>query len=138
MTFEQDLPEHVKPKAAEHLIDEIADEFLNPSTSDLQDALEACGLQPTTRAAGMAARTAATVLLAHELGQTVAQDSDGATGDDTAEGDRETYELAMIEIQETAKKALRHLSDPAALRGELGKIMDSATAALEKTADADK
>lgn len=52
----------------------LADMLMNSSGPQLR-FLEALDLQPTTGAARLAAQAAVSVLLAHELGQTVAQDA---------------------------------------------------------------
>ena len=62
------------------LIETIAEELLsNPA---VKDALTACDLQPTTRAAGLAAASAVNVILAHELGQEVAADMEQAEAEE--------------------------------------------------------
>lgn len=142
MTFTQDLPEHVKEEAVEELIDELANYLLQ--APGLKPALEACELQPTTRAAGLAARAAVLVLVAHELGQTVASGESALQGavtgpvkEDVA-GDREIYEVAMIGIQEMAAKAIVAKPGSEDLRAEMLKVYGEASIALKTVDDNDK
>lgn len=67
------LPDHIDQADVENLISTIESELEdNPA---IQDALNACNLQPTTRASWLAAASAVNVLLAHEIGQEVARDN---------------------------------------------------------------
>jgi hypothetical protein len=78
--FDGILPERIDAAAVDNLIDAIQDQLRdNPG---IQDALDACNLQPTRRAAWLAASSAVLVLLAHEFGQEVARD---AVRDEAAE-----------------------------------------------------
>jgi len=61
------LPEHIDEKAIEKLITALAKRIAD----GLVVSMEACNLQPTTRAARLAAEAAVCVLLAHEIGQEV-------------------------------------------------------------------
>jgi len=70
----QPLGEAWKKKAAIDTLRATIQEQLLTSPV-ITDALEACDLQPTTRAAWLAADSALNVILAHELGQEVAEDA---------------------------------------------------------------
>jgi len=64
-------PEHIKDEKIQALIEVLEDALVdNPA---IQDALNACDLEPTTRARWWAAVSAVSVLLAHECGQEVAR-----------------------------------------------------------------
>jgi hypothetical protein len=66
------LPEHIAPGDVENLISAVTGELsMNPV---IADALEACHLQPTSRANWLAAQAAVIVLVMHEIGQEVARD----------------------------------------------------------------
>ena len=67
------LPKHIDEKAVEKLVWDLA----NRIYSQMQTSMESCNLQPTTRAARLAA-AAVCVLLAHEIGQEVNSDLAGA------------------------------------------------------------
>jgi hypothetical protein len=70
--WEDVLPEHIAPEAVEALIGTLADTLaMDPG---IVDALEACHLQPTSRANWLAAQAAVIVLVMHEIGQEVARD----------------------------------------------------------------
>lgn len=66
------LPEHIAPGDVENLIDALAEALAHDPV--IADALEACHLQPTSRANWLAAQAAAIVLVMHEIGQEVARD----------------------------------------------------------------
>lgn len=68
------LPKQIDAEAVEILIFAI-EEALSDSPS-IKDALEACELQPTTRANWLAASAAVHVLLAHEIGQEVGSEGE--------------------------------------------------------------
>ena len=67
------LPEHVGELEVEALVSTIYERLLDDPA--ITDALEACNLQPTSRAAWLAANSAVIVLIVHEIGQEVAEDS---------------------------------------------------------------
>jgi len=67
------LPDHIDSWDVENLISTIEEQLEDSPV--IRDALEACSLQPTTRACWLAANSAVLVLLAHEIGQEVAADS---------------------------------------------------------------
>jgi len=67
------LPKHIDEQAVEKLIRDLA----NRIYANMQTSLEGCNLQPTTRAAKLAAEAAVCVLLAHEIGQEVNSDLAG-------------------------------------------------------------
>ncbi len=136
MSLKQDLPEHVSEEAVEALIDKLADYLL--ALRSLRPMLEACGLQPTTRAAGLAARAAVLVLVAHELGQTVREDSDGTETLATVAGNREIYETSMIDIEELAERAITAQQGSEDLRAEMLKVYATAKLALKLCDDSDK
>ncbi len=66
------LPEHIAPGDVENLIDALAEDLAHDPV--IRDALEACHLQPTSRANWLAAQAAVIVLVMHEIGQEVARD----------------------------------------------------------------
>lgn len=66
------LPEQCGADDVDVLIEVITDRVLQDPM--IGDALDRCDLQPTTRAARLAAHAAVIVLLAHERGQQVARD----------------------------------------------------------------
>jgi len=66
------LPEPMNERAVENLVVILHERIMDDP--ELRDALEACNLQPTYRAATLAAMCAVNVILAHELGQEVAAD----------------------------------------------------------------
>jgi hypothetical protein len=67
------LPEHVNTRAVDTLIETIAAALAYQSDPVITDALDKCNLQPTSRAVLLAAQAAVAVLLAHEIGQEVAE-----------------------------------------------------------------
>jgi len=67
------LPDHIDSWDLENLISTIEEQLEDSPL--IRDALNACNLQPTTRANWLAAASAVNVLLAHEIGQEVAADS---------------------------------------------------------------
>lgn len=67
------LPEHIDEADVENLVSILHERIMDDP--ELRDAFEACNLQPTNRAASLAAMSAVNVLLAHELGQEVAGDA---------------------------------------------------------------
>jgi hypothetical protein len=67
------LPKHIDEKAVEDLINDLA----NRIYANMKTFMEGCNLQPTTRAAKLAAEAAVCVLLAHEIGQEVNSDLAG-------------------------------------------------------------
>ncbi len=79
-----ELPEHIDPDNIERLTEVIADKILQDAV--VLQALDLCNLDPTTRAARLAAHAAVIVLLAHELGQEVAADFESIHGDETEGG----------------------------------------------------
>ncbi len=70
------LPEHISQASVVVLAAVICERIL--CDPEVKDALEACELQPTSRAASLAAMSAVNVLLAHEIGQEVAADMEQA------------------------------------------------------------
>jgi hypothetical protein len=66
------VADHIDGEDVNNLIATIEIELANNPV--IVDALNACNLLPTTRANWLAAMSAVNVLLAHELGQTVARD----------------------------------------------------------------
>jgi len=72
MTMHIKLPDHITESNIEKLISSIAASLFYGNTEEpVGWALDACDLQPTTRAAHLAAEAAVCVLLAHEIGQEV-------------------------------------------------------------------
>jgi hypothetical protein len=69
------LPSHIQESDVEKLIDRL--DFLIRELMD--EELDACNLQPTTRAARLAAEAAVCVLLAHEIGQEIGQENSNPT-----------------------------------------------------------
>jgi len=69
------LPEHVERPAADQLVAVIAEVLVYAGRVPITEAYDLCNLQPTTRAAILAAQAAVAVLIAHEIGQGV---GDGA------------------------------------------------------------
>jgi len=67
------LPEHIDEKAVEKLITAMARSIERRYIWQM----DACNLQPTSRAARLAAEAAVCVLLAHEIGQEVNSDLAG-------------------------------------------------------------
>lgn len=64
------LPEHIEEHAVETLVSVIHERIMDDP--EIKDALEACNMQPTNRAATLAAMSAVNALLAHEIGQELA------------------------------------------------------------------
>ncbi len=63
------LPNHIKQQAVENLIEALAKTIEFGSFE-----MDQCELQPTSRAARLAAEAAVCVLLAHEIGQEINSD----------------------------------------------------------------
>jgi len=61
------LPNHIRAAAVEALVTALAKTI----QGGLPNAMDSCELQPTRRAARLAAEAAVCVLLAHEIGQEV-------------------------------------------------------------------
>lgn len=70
------LPAHIEQKAVDDLTATIAGVLAYESDVPITLAYDACNLQPTSRAAMLAAQAAVAVLLAHEIGQELAQEDD--------------------------------------------------------------
>ncbi len=64
------LPDHIRASAIEVLVTALAKVIQD----GVPDAMDSCELQPTRRAARLAAEAAVCVLLAHEIGQEVNSD----------------------------------------------------------------
>ena len=63
------LPGHIDEADVENLVAILHERIMDDP--ELRDALKACNVQPTNRAATLAAMSAVNVILAHELGQEV-------------------------------------------------------------------
>src|SRR5579859_1444317 len=68
------LPAHIDAADVENLISTIEEALEDDPV--IRDALNACNLQPTSRANWLAATSAVNLLLAHEIGQEVARDEE--------------------------------------------------------------
>ena len=64
------LPKHIEAAQVENLVTALAKAIQDWLT----DSMEACNLQPTSRAARLAAEAAVCVLIAHEIGQEVGEE----------------------------------------------------------------
>lgn len=67
------IPQHIDPIDVENLAATLA--VLITEDPEMAGALEICNLQPTSRAAHLAANAAVNVLLAHEIGQEAGNES---------------------------------------------------------------
>lgn len=65
------VPEHIEATQVNNLISTLADQIYDGPF--INDALLACGIEPTSRACWLAAAAAVHVLLAEEVGQQVAE-----------------------------------------------------------------
>lgn len=66
------LPAHIDPADVENLVATLAAALADDPV--IRDALEACNLQPTSRAGWLASQAAVIVLVMHEIGQEVTRD----------------------------------------------------------------
>ena len=73
MTTQIVLPDNVNRAAADQLVAVIAAALMYAGNVPITEAYDNCGLQPTTRAAILAAQVALSVLIAHEIGQEVGE-----------------------------------------------------------------
>lgn len=69
------LPGTITTQADQRALEDLERELADAIMLDVEifKRLEKCNLQPTTRAAALAARAAVLVLIAHDIGQEVGQ-----------------------------------------------------------------
>lgn len=96
MSTDAVLPTHVSQDAYVALVETIAGALIYEGNPLITDALDACNLQPTSRAAILAASATAAVLVAHEVGQEI--------GDDEISEQREDELNQIIELIRQAQR----------------------------------
>lgn len=94
------LPARVSQEAYQALVETISGALAYEGDAIITDALNKANLQPTSRAVILAAQAAVSVLLAHEIGQEVAEDEKHSAYLDALADNVHVFDIAEATLAE--------------------------------------